>query len=208
MFALEHAVSGKIIPDRITTVLQNLQKIHGSNLVIESIDKTEVNFYVRNLTDKQLMSSMMSQTAAIFGASGGTTTGGGCVLRTAGFSDLVRTDVHARIRWENQPALSDQHAQPPGISVGFLVLLKRSGGLARGPLEQGSIRRAMIPMRARRCSPGPDRTGPNPHREILSAGYTIDHDGPGRLEKQRRPTACTETCLLRPRRRDAARNRC
>lgn len=37
LFTLEQGVSGKIIPARYMTVLENLQKIHGHNLVIASI---------------------------------------------------------------------------------------------------------------------------------------------------------------------------
>lgn len=88
MLPIAHHVSGKMIPPRLISVLHNLEKIYGGQLVIESMDHAEVNFYVRNLTDSQLISHMMSQTAAIFGGSGGFS-GAGCVLGPADFQILT-----------------------------------------------------------------------------------------------------------------------
>jgi len=118
MFALEQSLSGKIVPARVLTVLQNLQKIHGSNLVIHSIDNVEVNLSVRNLTNKQLMASTMQQAALVFGT-GGPLMGAGCVLGPSDFQMLCEQTPSAApaggVYLRYLPNMPDRHQYLSGF---------------------------------------------------------------------------------------------
>ncbi|HEY4360006.1 MAG TPA: hypothetical protein VGN17_03515 [Bryobacteraceae bacterium] len=87
MLSLSSLSAGKIIPSRITQVLQQMQSIYGNQLEITRLTASEVNLKVRSMPDTLLIANMMTRTSEIFGASG-PVTGQACVLGPMDFEIL------------------------------------------------------------------------------------------------------------------------
>jgi len=81
--------AGKLLPDRVTQVLQKMESIYGGHLVIKSVSASEIQIQARNMSDATLIASMMSHTSEIFGASTGPVTGPACVLGPMDFQILA-----------------------------------------------------------------------------------------------------------------------
>jgi len=83
------AGAGKEIPRRISDVLGNLQRLYAAGLVISEVSPSGATFYVRNLTDHQLMQQLFTQKVEIFGAALMPSLTHGCVLGPADFQILA-----------------------------------------------------------------------------------------------------------------------
>jgi len=81
--------AGKVIPARITEVLQQMQSIYGRNLEITRLTASEVDLKVRNMPDTLLIANMMTRARDIFGDSG-PVTGKACVLGPMDFEILCQ----------------------------------------------------------------------------------------------------------------------
>jgi hypothetical protein len=87
MQSLAPLSAGKLIPTRITEVLQQMQKCYGGNLTITRVTASEIELHVRTMTDAALIANMMTRKAEIFGAAGAVS-GQGCVLGPPDFQIL------------------------------------------------------------------------------------------------------------------------
>jgi hypothetical protein len=88
MQSLVSLSAGKLIPARITEVLQQMQNIYGGNLVITRVTASEIELHSQNMTDAVLIANMMTRKDEIFGTSIIAISGQGCVLGPPDFQIL------------------------------------------------------------------------------------------------------------------------
>jgi hypothetical protein len=86
--------AGIQIPARITQVLQQMQKIYGSSLVVERVTPSEIELYLRTKTDSEFIADMMTRKTEIFGASLAIS-GQGCALGPTDFQILCEQSPRA-----------------------------------------------------------------------------------------------------------------